>query len=205
MPMYEYKCPTCTQVFDVLAKMGQAPESPDCPACDDVGARVFGRRSRHPHQLIRLLLRRLRHGRHGHARHGHGPRTRPRPQPRPRRLRHGRFRNGRLLADIQPPLLPSSPQQGEVPLIPPPPPLRGRCRRRRGYRPTPTQPPSYPRVPRVSRRRYHRDHTQCSTSSESKARQSPPKHRQPPLRPRPRSRSEPPPSAASSHFRWLLS
>ena len=42
MPMYEYKCPTCTQVFDVLAKMGQAPESPDCPACDDVGARVFG-------------------------------------------------------------------------------------------------------------------------------------------------------------------
>ena len=43
MPMYEYKCPACTNVFDVLAKMGQAPESPDCPACDDgVGDRVFG-------------------------------------------------------------------------------------------------------------------------------------------------------------------
>ncbi len=43
MPMYEYKCPTCVHVFDVLAKMGQAPESPECPACDDgVGERVFG-------------------------------------------------------------------------------------------------------------------------------------------------------------------
>jgi putative FmdB family regulatory protein len=43
MPMYEYKCPLCTNVFDVLAKMGQAPESPDCPACDEgAGARVFG-------------------------------------------------------------------------------------------------------------------------------------------------------------------
>ncbi len=43
MPMYEYKCPQCTNVFDVLAKMGQAPDTPDCPACEGgVGARVFG-------------------------------------------------------------------------------------------------------------------------------------------------------------------
>ena len=43
MPLYEYKCPSCTKVFDVLAKMGEAPQSVDCPACDDgVGARVFG-------------------------------------------------------------------------------------------------------------------------------------------------------------------
>ncbi len=43
MPMYEYKCAACTNVFDLLAKMGQAPESAACPACDDgVGARVFG-------------------------------------------------------------------------------------------------------------------------------------------------------------------
>ncbi len=43
MPMYEFKCESCTHVFDVLAKMGQAPTTPDCPACDGgVGARVFG-------------------------------------------------------------------------------------------------------------------------------------------------------------------
>lgn len=43
MPMYEYKCPTCTHVFDVLAKMGQAPETADCDACEGgKGQRVFG-------------------------------------------------------------------------------------------------------------------------------------------------------------------
>ena len=44
MPMYEYKCPQCTNVFDVLAKNGvRRPTRPIAPACDGgVGARVFG-------------------------------------------------------------------------------------------------------------------------------------------------------------------
>ncbi len=43
MPMYEYKCSSCANVFDVLARMGQAPQSADCPTGDGgVGARVFG-------------------------------------------------------------------------------------------------------------------------------------------------------------------
>ena len=43
MPMYEYKCPTCIHTFDVMARMGQAPASPDCPACEGgTGSRVFG-------------------------------------------------------------------------------------------------------------------------------------------------------------------
>ncbi len=45
MPMYEYKCTKCPNVFDVLAKMGQAPQAADCPACDEgtgSGVRVYG-------------------------------------------------------------------------------------------------------------------------------------------------------------------
>ncbi len=45
MPLYEYKCANCTNVFDVLAKMGQAPAVADCSACDEgsgSGVRVYG-------------------------------------------------------------------------------------------------------------------------------------------------------------------
>lgn len=43
MPMYDYRCGKCTDVFEVVARMGQAPDEPECPTCEGgLGARVFG-------------------------------------------------------------------------------------------------------------------------------------------------------------------
>ena len=45
MAQYEYKCGVCSKVFDLTAKMGQAPSEPPCPlddCADGTGARVWG-------------------------------------------------------------------------------------------------------------------------------------------------------------------
>lgn len=32
MPLYEYRCPTCGDIFEKIVRMGSA-ESPRCPSC----------------------------------------------------------------------------------------------------------------------------------------------------------------------------
>lgn len=39
MPIYEYKCSTCSHVFDELVPMNTEGESLKCPKCGNVGAR----------------------------------------------------------------------------------------------------------------------------------------------------------------------
>ena len=43
MPAYDYRCAECSDIFELTARMGQAPADPACPKGDGgVGARVFG-------------------------------------------------------------------------------------------------------------------------------------------------------------------
>ena len=43
MPAYDYRCGECGETFELIARMGQAPETPPCPKDDGgAGARVFG-------------------------------------------------------------------------------------------------------------------------------------------------------------------
>ena len=42
MPMYEYRCQHCKDTFDILARMGEAPVTAECPRDGGEGARVFG-------------------------------------------------------------------------------------------------------------------------------------------------------------------
>ena len=43
MPAYDYRCGECSETFELIARMGQAPEAPACPKDDGgAGARVFG-------------------------------------------------------------------------------------------------------------------------------------------------------------------
>lgn len=39
MPIYEYKCNTCEQVFDELVPMNTEGDSLKCPKCGNVGAK----------------------------------------------------------------------------------------------------------------------------------------------------------------------
>ena len=38
MPLYEYECQQCGQVFEVFARRREPPTQPRCPACGKVGA-----------------------------------------------------------------------------------------------------------------------------------------------------------------------
>lgn len=43
MPAYDYRCAECGEIFELTARMGQAPESPPCPKDDEgSGSRIFG-------------------------------------------------------------------------------------------------------------------------------------------------------------------
>ncbi len=43
MPAYDYRCAECGEIFELTARMGQAPSDPACPKDDGgTGARVFG-------------------------------------------------------------------------------------------------------------------------------------------------------------------
>ena len=43
MPAYDYRCAECGEIFELTARMGQAPSDPACPKDDGgAGVRVFG-------------------------------------------------------------------------------------------------------------------------------------------------------------------
>jgi putative FmdB family regulatory protein len=35
MPIYEYQCPKCGQIFDKLMRFSEADKLPDCPHCGE--------------------------------------------------------------------------------------------------------------------------------------------------------------------------
>lgn len=42
MPIYEYRCESCSETFELIAKMGQAPATSECGDCGGSGSRIFG-------------------------------------------------------------------------------------------------------------------------------------------------------------------
>jgi putative FmdB family regulatory protein len=38
MPIYEYRCQTCGEVFEAIRPMRESGAAPPCPACDAEGA-----------------------------------------------------------------------------------------------------------------------------------------------------------------------
>ena len=41
MPAYDFRCPACTHVFEVVRPAGRAAEAVSCPECDTEAKRVF--------------------------------------------------------------------------------------------------------------------------------------------------------------------
>ena len=77
MPAYDYRCAECGEIFELTARMGQAPSDPACPKDDGgAGVRVFGagvaiHTGGAPGARSAATARLRRHAGHGrHARHG---------------------------------------------------------------------------------------------------------------------------------------
>jgi putative FmdB family regulatory protein len=41
MPVYEYRCPDCTRLFERLVSLSQADRDADCPSCGSRASKVL--------------------------------------------------------------------------------------------------------------------------------------------------------------------